>query len=70
METENKHNTYNTLFHWHSFKLKLVFEGICIGIASGLLIVLYRLALEKASTFLDIVYKTISKNHIIIILLY
>lgn len=67
METENKHNTYNTLFHWNSFKLKLVFEGICIGIVSGLLIVLYRLALEKASTFLDIIYKTISKNHIIII---
>ncbi|WP_160688441.1 H(+)/Cl(-) exchange transporter ClcA [Clostridium sp. C2-6-12] len=67
MKTKNKHNTYNTLFHWHSFKLKLVFEGICIGIISGLLIVLYRLALEKASIFLDIVYKTISKNHIIII---
>jgi H+/Cl- antiporter ClcA len=67
METENKHNTYNTLFHWHNFKLKLVFEGICIGIVSGLLIVLYRLALEKAGTLLDIVYKNISKNHIIII---
>lgn len=48
MEPENKHNTYNTLFHWHSFRLKLVFEGIGLGVVTGLLVVLYRYALEKA----------------------
>ena len=52
MEVKNKHNTYNTLFHWHSFRLKLVFEGIGIGIITGLLIVLYRYALEKAGVLL------------------
>ncbi|MDF2883627.1 MAG: clcA [Clostridiaceae bacterium] len=67
MKTENKHNTYNTLFHWHSFKLKLVFEGICIGITSGLLIVLYRLSLEKAGVILNYVYKVISQDPILIL---
>lgn len=64
---ENKQSTYNTLFHWHSFKLKLVFEGICIGIVTGLLIVLYRLALEKAGIVLNYIYKLISINHLIIL---
>ncbi|WP_202117409.1 ClC family H(+)/Cl(-) exchange transporter [Clostridium chromiireducens] len=64
---ENKQSTYNTLFHWHSFKLKLVFEGICIGIVTGLLIVLYRLALEKAGILLNYIYKLISINHILIL---
>jgi hypothetical protein len=27
---KNNHNaTYNTLFHWNSFKFKLIVEGIC-----------------------------------------
>jgi len=64
---EHKQSTYNTLFHWHSFKLKLVFEGICIGIVTGLLIVLYRLALEKAGVILNYVYKLISVNHLFIL---
>lgn len=67
MESKNKHNTYNTLFHWHSFRLKLVFEGIIIGIATGLLIVLYRYALEKAGVLLKYIYKCISTNSLIII---
>lgn len=67
METKNKQNTYNTLFHWHNFKIKLVFEGICIGILSGLLIVLYRLALEKAGILLDYIYKAIWSNPMLII---
>ena len=37
MESQNKHNTYNSLFHWNSFRLKLVFEGIAVGITSWLL---------------------------------
>lgn len=67
MITKNKHNTYNTLFHWHSFKLKLVFEGIGVGIATGLLIVLYRYALEKAGFLLTDVYNSISIKPILIL---
>ena len=67
MEVKNKHNTYNTLFHWHSFKLKIVFEGIGVGILSGLLIVMYRYALEKAGILLSGIYDFISMNPILIL---
>lgn len=60
MEQENRHNTYNTLFHWHSFRLKLVFEGIGVGVITGLLVVLYRYALEKAMVILTEIYKALS----------
>ena len=60
MEAENKHNTYSTIFHWHSFRLKLVFEGAAIGIFAGLLIVLYRFALEKAMSILHLIYSNLS----------
>ncbi|QGU94864.1 H(+)/Cl(-) exchange transporter ClcA [Clostridium bovifaecis] len=48
MNEENKHGTYNTLFHWQSFRLKLVIEGIIVGALAGLVVVFYRLAVEKA----------------------
>lgn len=60
MEAKNRHDTYNTLFHWHSFRLKLVFEGIAVGILAGLLIVLYRFMLEKAMELLHTVYNILS----------
>jgi H+/Cl- antiporter ClcA len=67
MNIKNKQNTYNTLFHWHSFRLKLVCEGIGIGILTGLLVVLYRYSLEKAGILLNDIYKTIFINPIVII---
>ena len=67
MEVENKHNTYNTLFHWHSFRLKLVFEGVGVGIITGLLIALYRYILEMAAFLLIDVYKNISINRVLIL---
>jgi len=60
MDLKNKHNTYNTLFHWHSFRLKLVFEGIGVGIITGFLVVLYRYALEKAAVMLAVIYRALS----------
>lgn len=60
MDMKNKHNTYNTLFHWHSFRLKLVFEGIAVGIIVGFLIVLYRYALENAMVLLLEIYIVLS----------
>lgn len=67
MEDKNKHNTYNSLFHWHSFRLKLVVEGIGIGIITGLLVVLYRCALEEAGVVLMEVYKAISINPMLLL---
>lgn len=43
-----KNDTYSILSHFHGLRIKLMLEGIFIGILSGLLIVLYRLTLEKA----------------------
>ncbi|NSB14292.1 H+/Cl- antiporter ClcA [Clostridium beijerinckii] len=65
MELKHKTNTYKTLFHWHSFRLRLVVEGIGIGITADLLIVLYRYALEKAGILLNYIYKSISSNYIL-----
>ena len=47
VEEENKNGTYNTLFHWHDFKFKLVIEGALVGFFAGFIIVLYRLGVEK-----------------------
>lgn len=66
MEVKNKPNTYNTLFHWHSFRLKLVFEGIGIGAITGLLIVLYRIILEKAGLMLTEVYNVLIMRPLLI----
>ncbi|TET49945.1 MAG: ClC family H(+)/Cl(-) exchange transporter [Actinomycetota bacterium] len=43
----SKNNTVNTLRHWYSFRLKLIAEGILIGSITGLIVVLFRLLLEK-----------------------
>jgi H+/Cl- antiporter ClcA len=57
---KNKHNTYNSLFHWQSLRLKLVLEGIAVGVIAGFLIVLYRYSLEMGMKILNKVYKTLS----------
>lgn len=44
----NRNNTKNTLFHWYDFKLKLIIQSIVVGFFTGLIIVLYRYAIEKA----------------------
>jgi len=67
MGEKNKNDTYNTLFHWHSFKLKLVYEGIAIGILSGLVVVLYRFLLEKAYELLMNIYEVIAVKPILIL---
>lgn len=50
-----KNNTKHTLMHFHNFKLKLVIEGILIGLITGIVVVAYRLALDKASEALHYV---------------
>ncbi|MCB2293479.1 ClC family H(+)/Cl(-) exchange transporter [Clostridium algoriphilum] len=67
MEVKNKQSTYNTLFHWNSFRLKLVFEGIGVGIITGLLIVSYRYTLERSGVFLTYIYKAISIKPLLLV---
>lgn len=59
--------TAHTLRRWYSFRLKLILEGICIGILTGLLVVAYRLALEKAFNFLNFAYRSISAKPMLLV---
>ncbi len=45
--TNKANNTSNTLNHWHSFKLTIIFEGVLVGAFSGLVVVFYRFMLEE-----------------------
>ncbi|WPC41554.1 H(+)/Cl(-) exchange transporter ClcA [Clostridium sp. JS66] len=58
----NINNTKNILYKWNNFKLKIILEGIIVGFFSGLLIVSYRYALEKALSFAKYVYALQLKN--------
>ncbi|NLX91453.1 MAG: ClC family H(+)/Cl(-) exchange transporter [Firmicutes bacterium] len=66
MDTTNRNSTYNILVHWHNFKLKLVFEGIVVGILAGLLIVFYRWTLEQAALVVTGIYKALSTRPFLI----
>jgi Chloride channel protein EriC len=56
MQEENRNNTYNTLHHWQSFRLKLVLEGIIVGALAGLLVVFYRLSLQYVEGLTQKIY--------------
>lgn len=51
METRRKNDVRTTLSHLHSLRIKLMLEGIVVGVFAGLLIVFYRIALERAEEF-------------------
>lgn len=45
-----KYSILETIKHWHNFKLKVIFEGLLVGIITGFVVVFYRLLLSKASS--------------------
>lgn len=55
MNKTHKNDTYNTLSKWQNFRLKVVLEGIIVGILSGFLVVFYRLVLEKAEALRNLI---------------
>jgi H+/Cl- antiporter ClcA len=59
----DKNNTSNLLTNWHSFRLKIIIEGMLVGVFSGILIVSYRYLLEKALAFSKYMYSLQLKNH-------
>ncbi|PJI07242.1 MULTISPECIES: ClC family H(+)/Cl(-) exchange transporter [Clostridium] len=67
MKTNDKCTTKSILFHWHSFKFKLIFEGIIIGIITGLVIVLYRYIIEILLKYVFHIYSIIEKNPVLIL---
>ena len=62
MEKPIQNSTQHALSHWYSFRLKLVFEGIIIGAVTGVLILFYRIALEKAQEISLHIYETLSHS--------
>ncbi|SHH01121.1 H(+)/Cl(-) exchange transporter ClcA [Tepidibacter thalassicus] len=64
---KNKHDTYNTLFHWHNFKLNLVVEGMVVGALAGLFVVLYRFLLEKTEVLTSKIYVLQKQNNYLIL---
>lgn len=66
MEVANKQNTYSTLFHWHSFKVKLVLESIVVGVLTGFVISLLRFLVDKSGELISDVYKVLQLNYYLI----
>lgn len=48
-------DTYNTLSQWQNFRLKILIEGIVVGIFSGFLVVFYRIVLQKAEVLRNLI---------------
>jgi H+/Cl- antiporter ClcA len=56
-------NTYRTISHWNHFRLSLIWEGILVGIFSGLIVVFYRLSLEKLAMIAATFYTAVTQNY-------
>lgn len=48
LEREEKNSTGRILRMWKNIRLRLLAQGIAVGVSSGLVVVFYRLALERA----------------------
>jgi H+/Cl- antiporter ClcA len=58
MNKTDKNDTYNTLSHWQNFRIKIMLEGIIVGVFSGFLVVFYRIVLEKAEALRSIIFNS------------
>ena len=54
-------STYRSLNHWNSFQFKLFWEGIVVGIFSGLVVSLFRFLLSKAEDFRIALYARLTQ---------
>lgn len=61
--------TFHHLIHWRDFKLKVFFEGIIVGLFSGLIIVAFRYSLERAESLRESIYHLVDMNSWKVILL-
>ena len=60
-ETRQIGSTYRSLNHWNSFQFKLFWEGIVVGIFSGLVVSLFRFLLSKTEDFRVAVYAQLTQ---------
>ncbi len=70
MEIKRKTSVYHDLFHWKDFRLKIFIEGILIGLLSGILIVLFRAALELMDNLRGKLYLILKANGILPIIVW
>jgi len=54
-------STYRSLNHWNSFQFKLFWEGIVVGIFSGLVVSLFRFLLSRAEDFRIALYARLTQ---------
>lgn len=56
----NNKNMYGFFKHWRDFRLQLFFEGIVVGLAAGVVVVLFRVLLEMAENYRVKLYNLLS----------
>ena len=54
--------TYKSLNNWHTFQIKLFWEGIVVGIFGGLVISLFRFLLTRVEDLRQFVYTAVAAN--------
>jgi len=63
---DSKNDTKAIINNWNNFRLRIILQGIIIGLITGLIIVFYRIAIEKAGIFTVYIYALMRKNPVII----
>ena len=58
-----KNDTINTLRKWHDFRLKIIIEGMIVGLFAGILVVCYRYLLQKSFEFSQNMYSFQLKHY-------
>lgn len=53
---DNNSSTHKLLHSWYNFRIKIILEGIMVGVFSGLAVVFYRYLVEKAINFSKGIY--------------
>lgn len=59
----SKNSTNNILSKWYDFKLKIIAEGMIVGVIAGIVVVFYRYLLEKALELSKHMYSLQLKNY-------
>lgn len=59
----SKNSTTNILSNWYDFRLKIIIEGMIVGVIAGIVVVFYRYLLEKALQFSKHMYVLQLRNY-------
>lgn len=62
----NKNDTISTLRKWYDFKLKIIIEGMVVGVFAGILVVFYRYLIQKSFEFSQNMYSFQLKHYWVI----